>query len=404
MNYSLLKQSFDELKGRPIRSILLILSVFIGAIMISISISASGMMENVLLSMLASSTNAEKQIMVFPGGGTDKYDEIAGFIEENAACDSRIELRLPITKVMVNIGGIQTTVASPYIYDGEKSLITKGEEKLIVTNRSGIDYKQGITLNPFFVEELGLSDYKPTEADSISISYINKSGETVTEAIPIRYMMNKNEYGVINKNNHADFFVNSKELPLDDMLVVAYDSVLMEYTTYEEAKDKADNLLSQGKIIKYSDEAVQIIKSDAAVYKVICRIFETILVAAIIGCVFITVNVNYIEKLRYYGMLKAIGYNNRMLFELSFYQIMLIAFFSAGFGYTVVVCAGEHITEWFMNAILFSKVESLDVKLPFNIQDLIKVVSVVLISCFMGGVWPYIKLIKQNATELLNEN
>ena len=396
MLMDLIVQSQRNLLRRPGRTALLFGSVWIGALMICIIVCASGCMETVLLSMLARSTNVEKQVFVYTNEQIGGWTEPEELYDVEKITDIRIEVLLPITETRLLIGDMETDELTPFFYDGEYSLFTEGESRTLLGSGAGHYDKEGVILNPFFLAGLGLKDYIPSEGDKVELTYMLKDGSFKTITLPVLAVMKDNEYGVINKKNHADLFVNIKELPVEDMIFAVRDSVLLEFATYEDAKEAADRLEAEGKEVKLSDENISIVKADTIVYRTICRILEVIIMFSVTGCVFIMFTMEYEEKESFWGILKAVGYTNGMLFLVSLFQVLAVSILCGGVAYFIVLTAGNGVLEYFIKSILFSGDGSFDLSLHFSVKDWFSVVGLVFASGFVGAAVSCFRILRLN--------
>ena len=397
----LMRQSLKEISRYRVRSILILLSVFVSSIMISLLFYTASHIADALTYMVGVQSPEVNQLMIKERDHKIQFDSIDKYIESTSALQARVQLKIPVVDSILSIKGKTYDSYTIFVFSGDYALFTDQETAASVDNVDTGEVKSKIYFSEQFLSKYDI-DLADAMDNTISFVLLDTDGNTHTVSTNIAGVIKKALHANMNLEEHCDIYVDGNILTQNNNVPVNIISVLFEYRSHQDVQKAASFFENENYDVTVFNDKISDLQADTLIYNIICWLMECLVLITVAICVFITFSVSFEEHKNHYGMLKAIGYSNGNVFALCIVQTIIIGSVGAILGFVLTMAAGDFATKKVLNSLIIGLKYDLHLKIIFEPSVFLKSICSILLSCVMGGIIPTVRIVRKPPMHLLN--
>ncbi len=397
----LMRQSLKEITRYSVRSILILLSVFVSSIMISLLFYTSSHIADALTYMVGVQSPEVNQLMIKEGDHKIQFDSIDKYIESTSALQARVQLMIPVVDSLLSIKGKTYDSYSIFIFSGDYALFTNQEAEAAVDTIGTSKEKSKIYFSEQFLLKYDI-DLADAMDNTISFVLLDTDGNTHTVSTSIAGVIKKSLHANMNLEEHCDIYVDGNIFTQNTDVPANAISVLFEYRSHQDVQEAASFFENENYDVTVFDDKISDLQADTLIYNIICWLMEGLVLITVAISVLITFSVSFEEHKNHYGMLKAIGYSNGNIFVLCILQTIIIGSIGAILGFVLTMAVGDFAIKTVLNSLITGLNYDLQLKITFEQAVFLKSTGSILLSCIFGGMIPTVRIVRQPPMNLLN--
>lgn len=326
MMIDLVHCSINELKVKKSRTVFTLIAIFISFNFIVSFIGAGNGIRNFLFRDIETMAKP-KLITLYNSNSGIKQKDIEWISNKTNAKDIKIFLEYDVlafeweTDLLQAKGPINIK-----FYSREFPLVTKSELKEnILKHGEDLNYLNGevdgVYVNEGYLRKKGIVDKKDLMNSMVMVTIRDSNNEIIEIKLPIIDVIPTYLFEGVDNINSGDIFISSKLINIEEPVI---EYVVIDYETHTKVRKIKQELSSYGFNVIYNHDAVLNAETESIVYNTI--LFTGGLVIILVTCftLFNTLNISFKERMKFYGMLKAIGFRNIHIYTICILQGVIL--------------------------------------------------------------------------------
>lgn len=394
----LFSQSIKELFIYRTRTILTFFSVFISSVLISLVFLTSNSLPDVLTRLITSQSSKEYQLSVNYDDLPTTIAKIDIYMRETNSTQVRALFRVPILNGKVTVGDKVVNVQNIYFFDNNYCLVTDKElESAFETTDSGYWNLQSYVTESFLID----SEISDSSNKCVSFTVLDSNGKEIYVENNIEGVISSNIQSCMNVKTQGDLYMDLSIIENYESIPVIPVDIVFEYSSFEDVSNAADYFNKNNVLTTIYAENVDDIEAELIIYTAICRALEIVALLSIVICVFLMFSVSFNERESYYGILKAVGFTDYMIFYICIVQSVVLGVLASIVGYFFSVLLSGYAVEKILSSLLSVFNRDINLKPVLQFDSFSFVVITVIIACIIGALIPAIKVSRKQPLLLL---
>lgn len=406
MTIDLLFCSVKELMIKKKRTLLTIMAIIVSSIFITSFIGAGSSIKAFLFASIDESA-VTKQIIVKNENNTVQLGDIDRLKEETGAKDTRVYLNYYVADIAFDNDLFR--IASPRkikFYDSNYSLFTHSELK-------SAELKYGTEYNKFnsrmdgaYITENVLVRNKITNTaevlgKQIQVVFLDPVNKKETTCfLPIKGIIPAGMISIMDTTQVADIVIPSGMINEKPRSI---ESITYDYEDYHNIRSIEKIIESQKLSVTSHSKQVQDIQAESIIYNTILTLAGCIIILATVFTVYNALNISFKERVKYFGMLKAIGFNTFHIYCICILQSLIMNVVGASVGGIISNTVGGILGMYLAKGIFLDNTMTVQGNVFGTDWSLFLIsIAVLLLSGVVAGIFPAIKTSRKSPINALS--
>ncbi len=403
MIIDLLLYSVRELMEKKGRTFLTIVSIIISSMFITSFIGAGVSIKKFLFTTIEESA-VSKQVIINNNDDLE-FSDVDKLNKLTEAKDIRISVIYPIKSITYDNLFPISTPQKIKIYENNYSLITKSELNSFYI-KTGIDYgflnnkSNGVYISEHILVKNKIVDMDKVLGKKVRITVLNP--QNMKEEIincNIQGIIPTELLSILEQTQRGDIFISSN---LFNFNPKGIEFVTFDYENYKNIRtiEKKFQLYNLS-VVSNSKELLDI-ETESIIYNTILAISSLIIIVTTTFVINNSLNISFKERIKYFGMLKAMGFNNTDTYLICIMQSFIMSLVGGMIGGMIAGIISKFLGLYIAKSILLDAARNIQRNI-FAIQWGLfwYTILILVFSGIIAGIFPALRISRMNPISAL---
>ena len=402
--FDLFVYAAKEVWANKLRSILMFLSVVVATVFITSLLGTGTGIKRILFNVIDEDPSV-KQIIVYSEGPQDSISE--------KELQEYLNLIRPISVRVIRDSGVRiedmeklfslVLPSTVIVYDDSFELFTASEIKAaeVRTHRilPSYDKGQGIFVSHRVLAENRL-ERESVLGKTLTLNLTSEEGDRRI-TLPITDVIDPGLTMVMDETQYADVYLSYSLLRNSEIDYCNITSIVLDMGTHLEMDAQLEKIAGIHHSVIQNVDLLQGIENELLLYNFILTFAGAMIVIVTVVTLLNTLNVSFKERIRFHGLLKAMGYGNAYIFGLCMFQSIYICLAGSGIGIILTFFTRNQAFMYLSKILLLRKMEIGTDLFAFDSQLVISGICILIITGIIAGLFPAIISLRLNPIQAL---